>query len=607
MTPRARSATAAGAPDVIAPEAAGTLAGLLRERARRSPEAPAYRHFDRGAGAWRTLTWAEAAREAGRWQAALAREGLEPGERVAIMCRNRPEWMLFDMAAQALGLVVVPLYAEDRSGSAAWIIEHSGARLLLVEEAAQWTRLAAARERLRGLKRIVTLEPVAREDPRVRWIGRWLDGADGPFEPAALDPHTLATIVYTSGTTGRPKGVMLSHHNILWNAAASLRAVPALPDDLFLSFLPLSHTFERTVGYYLPVMAGSCVAYARSIPELAEDLASVRPTVLVTVPRIFERVRRRLEEQLRARPALARHLFHTAAEVGWAHFQHAQHRRGWSPALAAWPALHLLVAARVLERLGGRLRAAICGGAPLAPELGHLFIGLGVPILQGYGLTEHSPVISVNRAEDNVPESVGEPLPGVEVRIGPREELLVRSPSVMLGYWEDPDATRRMIDRDGWLHTGDQARIERGHVFITGRLKDVIVLATGEKVPPADMEMAILEDALFEQVMVVGEQRPYLVAVCVLDSGAWRALAAALGLDPDDPASLADPRAERAVVERIGRCLHAFPGYAQVRRAVLTLEPWTVEDGLLTPTLKPKRRRIEARHAEAIAACYAGH
>jgi len=604
---RDHATAAASAPDLIPAETARTLAGLLHERARRSPDAPACRHYDREVGRWHELTWAEVAREAGRWQAALAREGLAPGARVAIMCRNRPEWMVFDMAAQALGLVVVPLYTDDRPENAAWIVDHAGCELLLVEEAAQWTRLMACREHLRGLRRIVTLQPVARDDPRVRWIGRWLGEAEGPFEPMDLDPDTLATIVYTSGTTGRPKGVMLSHRNILWNAAAALRAVAAYPTDLFLSFLPLSHTFERTVGYYVPVMAGSCIAYARSIRELAEDLVSVRPTILVTVPRIFERVRRRLEEQLRARPAIMRQLFRAAAEVGWAHFLHEQHRRGWSPSLVSWPLLHLLVAAKVVGRLGGRLRAAICGGAPLPPELGHLFIGLGVPILQGYGLTEHSPVISVNRPEDNVPESVGQPLPGVEVRIGPREELLVRSPSVMLGYWKNADATREMIDADGWLHTGDRARIERDHIFITGRLKDIIVLATGEKVPPADMEMAILEDPLFEQVMVVGENRPYLVAVCVLDREAWRRLATGLGLDPEDPASLDAPTAEQAVTERIARCLHAFPGYAQVRRAVLSLEPWTVDQGLLTPTLKIRRQRIEERFADAIAARYAGH
>ncbi len=607
MSAASTASQTAHQPDLIPVETARTLAGLLAERARRSPHAPAYRWFDREAGHWHELTWHDVVREAGRWQAALAREGLAPGERVAIMCRNRPEWMLFDMAAQALGLVVVPLYADDRPDSAAWILQDADARLLLIEEKVQWARLSACAGRLGGLRRIVTLEPVPSDDPRLRWIGRWLGEAEGPFTPADVDPHALATIVYTSGTTGRPKGVMLSHHNILWNAAASLAAVPAYPDDLFLSFLPLSHTFERTVGYYLPIMAGSCVAYARSIRELAEDLAAVRPTVLVTVPRIFERVRRRLEEQLSARTAVARQLFHAAAAVGWRHFLHEQHRLGWSPGLLPWPVLQALVAAKVLERLGGRLRAAICGGAPLPPELGRLFIGLGVPILQGYGLTEHSPVISVNRAEDNVPESVGEPLPGVEARIGPRNELLVRSPAVMLGYWRRPEATRQMIDPDGWLHTGDQARIERDHIYITGRLKDIIVLATGEKVPPADMEMAILEDPLFEQVMVVGEGRPYLVAVCVLDRRHWRELAKGLGLDAEAPAGLETTDAEQAALERIARRLQGFPGYAQVRRAVLTLDPWTVEDGLLTPTLKLRRERVEERLRAVIESRYAGH
>jgi long-chain acyl-CoA synthetase len=236
-----------------------------------------------------------------------------------------------------------------------------------------------------------------------------------------------------------------------------------------------------------------------------------------------------------------------------------------------------------------------------------VFIGLGLNLVQGYGLTETSPIIACNTADDNDPASVGIPLRDVEVRIGDNDELLTRGPCVMLGYWDKPEATRDIIDADQWLHTGDKARIERNHVYITGRLKEIIVLANGEKVPPTDMEMAIALDPLFEQVMVLGDSRPYLSAIIVLNTDQWKALARALALDPADADALQNAVLEQAVLERLTGRLTDFPGYAQVRRVTCTLEPWTVDNGLITPTMKLKRDRIMARYADAVAAMYAGH
>ncbi len=593
--------------DVITAEAAGTLHGLFRERVRRSPDREAYRYWDREAEAWRSLDWAQVDAQVRRWRLALQREGLRPGDRVAVLLRNGPAWVVFDQAALSLGLVVVPLYIEDRPDNAAWILADAAVRLVLVQSDKHWKRLAPSVAGLEALQRAVILEgePPDANDARVVAAARWLPDEGAADTTGAAPDDGLATIVYTSGTTGRPKGVMLTHRNILFDAHAAIAMIDVYQEDRFLSFLPLSHMLERTGGYYLPMMAGATVAYARSIPQLAADIREIRPTVLIAVPRIFERIYGRLQEQLAKASPLRRKLFDLAVAVGWRRFEHRQGRASWSPSQLLWPALSRLVAARVHAALGGRLRAAVSGGAALPLPVARTFIGLDVPVLQGYGLTECSPVISVNLPDDNDPASVGIPLRGLEVRIGDQDEVLVRGPAVMQGYWNNHAATREVIDGEGWLHTGDQGRMEGGHLYLTGRIKDILVLSNGEKVPPADMESAIALDPLIEQVVIVGEGRPYLAAVVVLDSEHWFGLARELGLDPYDPQSLANERLRRKVLARIQARLHDFPGYARIRRVLLTLEPWTVENGLLTPTLKVKRARVLARYAREIEALYA--
>jgi long-chain acyl-CoA synthetase len=447
---------------------------------------------------------------------------------------------------------------------------------------------------------------LAAEDGRVVVAGDWLPVSAPEAGPRPGAPDDLATIVYTSGTTGRPKGVMLSHRNLLSNAHASLTLIDCYQEDVFLSFLPLSHTLERTGGYYLPMMAGATVAYARSVGQLASDLQEIRPTALIAVPRVFERVYQRLQDQVRSRPWPVRLLFDLAVRAGWRRFQREQGRAGWHALLLLWPFLRRRVAEPVLARLGGRLRVAVSGGAPLPLDVARLFIGLGLPLLQGYGLTETSPVISVNTLGSNDPASVGAPLRGVRVRVGAEQELLVKGPNVMLGYWNNHAATAEVMEPDGWLHTGDQARIDGGHLYITGRLKDILVLSNGEKVPPADMEMAIALDPLFEQVLVIGEGRSYLSALAVLDADLWSALAREYGLNPERRESLEDQRLLRDMLERVRGALRGFPGYAKIRRLALTLEPWSVDNGLMTPTLKVKRSEVVKRFRERIEAMYAG-
>lgn len=615
--------------DVIPRSAAGTLPGLFALRVQRSPEEPAYCQFDPVSAKWQSYTWRETGALVAEWKKAMADENLDPGDRVAVLLRNSVEWVCFDQAALALGLVVVPLYLSDTADNIAYILEDSEARLLLVGTEGRWKTFAPHCSKLTRLRKVLFLQrpegnapAEAAREITVEGLDNWLTRAGGHREdkPAAqpdqceidkfrqTDADRLATLVYTSGTTGKPKGVMLSHNNILWDTEAILRAVSGYRDDVYLSLLPLSHMFERTAGYYLPMMAGSSVAYARSLKDLREDLNTIRPRVLIGVPQMFDGISAKARQQVQEKGRFAGLLFDWTLTIGWQRFIATQHRPRETPLplwhRLAWPPLRRLVADKMLASLGGRLRIAVSGGGPLRGEISHYFLALGLPLVQGYGLTEAAPVLTVNRLEDNIPESAGLPLPGVEVRLGDEDELLARSPGIMLGYWNRPDDTSVRLDPDGWLHTGDQARIADGHVFICGRLKEILVTSSGEKIPPADLEMAILKDTLISQAMVVGEGRPHLGAILVLTPDEWKKAAVSLDLPADDPASLASSVAKNYVINRIKAAVRGFPKYARVRAVYLTLEPWSAENGLLTPTLKLKRPEVKKRFADEIAKLY---
>jgi long-chain acyl-CoA synthetase len=587
-------------------ESAVTLDGLFRERVKRTPDGVAYRAYNEQHGNWRDYTWGQIDRQVARCQAALEKDGLKAGDRVAIMLKNSPEWVIFDQAALGLGLVVVPLYTQDRPDNVAYIIGDAGCKALLIDGPEQWKEFAGVRGQLGSLVRIVSVNAIpGAGEPRLKSLAEWLPEQVGETRHLPRDPHALATIVYTSGTTGRPKGVMLSHHNILSNAAASCSVLTVMPEDLLLSFLPLSHTFERTCGYYLTVMTGSTTAYSRGIPVLAEDLQTIRPTILISVPRIYERVYGRIRTALDEGPPLKKKLFLKAVEVGYARFEREQGRGSWQPSFVLWPVLKALVAKKILARLGGRVRCAISGGAALPPDISRVFLGLGLPVLQGFGMTECSPVAAANRPHDNLPASVGTAVPGVQLKIGEHNALMIKGPNVMLGYWNNAEATRAILGPDGWLNSGDTARIdEQGHVFITGRLKEIIVLSNGEKVPPVDIEAAIARDPLFEQVMLLGEGKPYLTVMTVLSTDHWKKLAVEKSLRDGDVGSQAVEELLRA---RIAAQMKEFPGYAQVRRVTATLDPWTVENGLLTPTMKLKRAKVMEKFNAAIDGMYAGH
>lgn len=594
--------------DVIGVEAAVTLDGLFSERVKRTPDLTAYRYFDDTSGTWKSYTWGEMNASVARWQAAFERDGLVSGERIAILLRNSPEWVMCDIAALGLGLVVIPLYTQDRPENIAYVIGNAGCKMLLFEGPEQWSALREVRDQLGGVKRMVSVKPVpGGGDSRLKSMDEWLPASAPATYHRKSERNDLATIVYTSGTTGRPKGVMLSHNNILTNAYACLNVMATTPDDVFLSFLPLSHTFERTCGYYLTMMAGSTTAYARSVALLGEDLQTIAPTVLVSVPRIYERVWSAIRAKLDEGPPARKKLFLLAVEVGYARFEHSQGRGPWKASFLLWPVLQTLVARKVLARLGGRLRAVLSGGAALPPEVSRVFIGLGLPVLQGYGLTESSPVACANSLDDNVPASVGRPIPGVEVMLGDNSALLIKGPNVMLGYWEDEPATRQILTAEGWLNSGDLAKIDdQGHVYIVGRLKEIIVMSNGEKISPVDVEAAIARDSLFEQVLLLGEAKPFLSVIAVLNREQWSTVAAREGLPADEAAIRSEP-AQALFLRRIGEQLKAFPGYAQVRRVFVTLEPWTVDNGLMTPTLKLKRNKVLEKFNAEIDQMYFGH
>ena len=546
------------------------IASLLKTQLA-TPERILYRQFIEGA--WREVSAREIAAYAARWQAFLRTEGLARGDRVALCMKNGIHWVAADQAALGLGLVVVPLYADDNPENVAWCLKNSGARLLVAETSRMAAALARPYESLGGrLPRVLCLtgDKGSADDT----VEAALPKQGGEFEVAALEDGAPATICYTSG---KPKGVMLTHGNILANVGACDRLNLARREDLFLSLLPLSHMFERTGGYYLPLFLGAKVAYARSVSQLAEDLASERPTVMFAVPRVFEKFAARVQEALAKSPAKKR-LFGMVVAAG------GRSLRGEAGLMdrVVLALLRRKVADPVLARLGGRLRLAVLGGAPLDPSLAWLFLGLGLQVLQGYGMTEASPVISVNRPEDNVPESVGPPLDNVEVKIAANGELLAKGPSVMKGYWDNPEASAKSLE-GGWLHTGDLAEIRDGRIFIRGRLKDVLVLSNGEKLPPQDVELAILGDQTFEQAILIGEGRPFLTLVTVTR-------------ETD----------EKTLIQRANERLKEFPRYIRVRRVVASREPWTVDNGLLTPTLKVRRETVQKQFGAEIERAYAG-
>lgn len=590
------------------------LPELLTHHMEKRPDLPLFTFWLPTEKTWKTINVKETVEQITRWRHALVKEGLTKGDRCAMLLPNGINAILFDQSVLANALVPVPLHAVDTAGSSSYIINDSGAKLLATGRLNRWEAIRDTEDHPALRTVVITGEPVQEhQDSNVRVVGldQWLTEGNGTELPAGPEPQDLAALVYTSGTTGKPKGVMLTHRAILANITGVLQNLCPEPEDVWFSFLPLSHTFERTTTYYTAMGFGNRVAFNRNIGLLADDLKVIRPTIMMSVPRIYEKVYDKIQDALVKKPAFVQKLFHTAVDVGYRRFcrENGLPVQGgflshFDPLIAGF--LDKKVGAGIRSIFGGRPRIFISGGAAFNPEVSRTFLGLGINILQGYGMTETAPIMSVNKVGDNHPQTVGPALVNIEVRVGDNDELQMRGPSLMNGYWNRPADTRAVFTEDGWLRTGDQADIfSDGHIRIKGRIKEIIVTSTGEKVPPADLEQALESDHLVSQAMVVGENRPYIAALVVLNAQEWKKLASELKLDADDPLSLDTRAARQAVLRRVKAAAAGFPNYAVPRQVRLFLEPWSIENGLMTPTLKLKRGPMRIRFADAIESLYA--
>jgi len=581
----------------IAESSVAFLAALFDARLLRCAQATACQWFDRDDNAWKTLSWAELDRRAQAIADALATLQLAPGERVALMLDNGPDWVAAEQAIYRLGLVSVGIFLTDTPGNAAHVLHDSGAAVAFIRSAAQWS-LIAAEKPLPDLQRVVVVDEPPAEQSLVQSMQAFVSAGTATAPRVAIAAQSLASLVYTSGTTGPAKGAMLTHAALLANTFACERAfrdpsASALEAVVKLSMLPLSHSFERVAGWYHAVLVGGETVFSRGPEHLADDLLLVRPTAMLAVPRIYERLYARVSLAFLEGPLHQRAIFHLVV---------SDTTRRFSRRLAS------RVVTAVQQRFGGRLRLAISGGAPLSPEIAKAFTALGIPLMQGYGLTEAGPVVSVNRLAAGAAaidlDSAGPLLDNVESRIGPDGELLVRSPSLMQGYWRDPEATARVLDESGWLHTGDKAsRLSGESLVLTGRLKDVLVMSTGVKACPAEIESRLTADALFEQAVVLGESRPYLVALLVADAQELAALKRFVAHTPD---AEGEAHLERALLQRCRARLSDLPHSHQLMRVAL-VPAFTLANGQVTTTLKPRRGQITKAHAAVVESLFAGH
>ena len=542
-------------------------------------------------------------------------EGVRPGDRVAILSENRVEWTLSDLALLSLGAIDVPIHATQAPAQVAHILRDSGARLLLISTGEQWQRVRDAVSRVESVEKIISFETIA--DERLWPLSRLFERGrqQATHEPKVYDqlrqsvrPTDLATLLYTSGTTGEPKGVMLTHGNITSNVTAALRVLSYSPTDVVLSILPLSHSFER-MAFYCYLYSGMSIYYVEALDKVAENLRDVRPTVLVGVPRLFEKMRERILEASLALPTVRRRLLLWGLRTG-ERYQRAQRTAGTVSSGLRWQhrMAERFVLSRLRRQLGlDRIRSLISGGAALAPDVAYFFLGLGVEILQGYGLTETSPVVTVNPPGANKIGTVGRPIPGVQVRIADDGEILVRGPNVMLGYYNRPQETAAAFTEDGWLRTGDVGFLDaEGYLTITDRKKDLIKTSGGKYVAPQALENRLVASPWIAQAVVVGDERKFPAALIVPNFGALRRYAEERGIPFRDERELcAHPAIQRLYEEEVERLMADFSPYERVKKIALLERELTIADEELTPTLKVRRRVIAEKYRDVIERLYA--
>jgi long-chain acyl-CoA synthetase len=580
------------------------LAAMFFEQAARRGERP-FLWLKRD-GRYRPISWQEAARQVTHFARGLRALGIERGDRVALVAENRPEWMIADLAIIAAGAITVPAYTTHTVEDHRHVLANSGAKAVIVSTAALAHRVMPAADQVSTIASIITLEPLTSGQLSHAEVYRWDEvmamGAIGPADSVAswvgvIQRDDIACLIYTSGTGGVPKGVMTTHANILANCHGAYRLLETigLGDEVFLCFLPLSHSYEHTAGMMFPISLGAEIYFAEGAETLAANMQEARPTIMTAVPRLYETMHQRILRAMERQTGARARLFNLALSLGKKRLDDPRELTIGERLLDL--VAELLVRRKVRRRFGGRLKAMVSGGAPLNPEIGRFFLALGVRLLQGYGQTEASPVVSANPPKRIKIETVGPPLAGVEVRIADDGEILVRGAGVMKGYWNDPEATQRAL-AGGWLHTGDiGATDEDGYVTITDRKRDFIKSSGGDMISPARVEGYLTLQPEIGQAMVFGDRRPYLVAVIVPGAELLERFTASRGTGTDG-------ELQRIIGAAVTRVNAELSPLERVRRFITAPEPFTTANGQMTPTLKIKRHAIRQAYGEALQALY---
>lgn len=566
-------------------------------------------------GRWTELSYRDVADQVHDLSLGLLQLGVRPGDRVALLSENRPEWAITDYACLAACCTDVPVYPTLPAKQVEYILRDCGAVAALVSSETQLEKIRSVRERLPALRHVIGLDCGGGDVLAYREVlarGRSERGANAEWRSRALavGPDALATLIYTSGTTGDPKGVMLTHGNIASNVTTSVDLFDFRETDECLSFLPLSHIFERMFGHYCMFHEGVVINYAGGIDSVPGDMRERRPTVMASVPRLYEKIYARVHDQVRSTSPLRRRLFAWAKGVGEEWADRRLDRRPVPITLAiARRVADRLVFAKLRDRTGGRIRLFISGGAPLSPDVARFFFAAGMPILEGYGLTETSPVMAVNTFEHLKLGTVGRPIPGVEIRIAPDGEILTRGPNVMRGYFNKPEATAEALDADGWFRTGDIGVLDAdGFLRITDRKKDLIVTAGGKNIAPQPIENLAKTSKFVASAVMLGDRRPFPIMLVVPNAEAVRGWARHKGLGEAELEELLTVAEVQQKVEReVRKTLRDLAQFEMPKRLLLLPRDFSVEAGELTPTLKVRRRVVEQRHRDAIEALYADH
>ncbi|MCA9636551.1 MAG: long-chain fatty acid--CoA ligase, partial [Myxococcales bacterium] len=591
--------------------ASDTIPARLFEQARRQPSAPAY-HV-RGPGGWQATSYKDYADEVRQAAKALINLGFEAGQNVCILGFNRPEWVIFDVAAMAAGGAPAGIYTTCSPPEVQYIVHHAEAPIVLVENASQWEKIKAERERLPHLRHVVTMKGAASiDDPMVMTWEQFMAAGEGVSDEivnerlAALEPRGLATLIYTSGTTGPPKGVMLCHENLTWTTDCAAQLVQPTPSDCSLSYLPLSHIAEQMFTIHVPISAGMSVYFAESIERLPDNLKEVQPTVFFGVPRIWEKFHAGISGKLALATGVKKLLVTWAMGVGEAVNRGRMAGRGEPGGLLGlqYALAGKLIFSKLKPAVGlGRARVCVSGAAPISREVLEFFAKLDIVVLEVYGQSEDTGPTSFNRPERFRFGTVGPALPGVEVKIAADEEIVVRGPNVFLGYYKEPQATAETLI-DGWLHSGDLGAFdEDGFLKITGRKKEIIVTAGGKNVAPKNIEAALKNHPLINEAVVIGDRRKYLTVLVTLDPDAGAAFAKEKGIAAGDLPEHADLRAE--VQRAVDEANKELARVEQIKKFTVLPRNLTIEDGELTPTLKVKRKKVHEKWSHAIEAMYA--